>query len=173
MNRDSRRVARSIRLPPDLWRALDAAALDASSAAGRFRSANALLEEILIAGLRTAGEAQPEGSALERMRAARRQKQTKDRERVDALLKFLRLLKRSSATARHAALDSARAAIDRWRRGRLVSPTYIEVWEQLIAGGLPALERGIREGFGGLGPEALAGNAPFTIERRHSSHEPR
>lgn len=168
----TRRIARSIRLPADLWGALDAAALDASSNSGRFRSANALLEEIVLAALRMQGEARPEASALEQMRAARRQKQSQDRERVERLLKFFRLLRRSNATARDAALDSAKAATGRWRRGRLVSPHYIEAWEQLIAGGLPALERGMREGFGGLGPEALAANSPFTIDRGRSSHEP-
>lgn len=164
------RIARSIRLSPDVWSALDTAALNASSTSGQFRSANALLEEILVAGLRAQGEPRPEAAvALERMRTARRQKETQDRERVARLLKLLRSLRRSSAVARHAVFERARAAIDRWRRGRLVSPNYIEAWEKLIAGGLPAIERGLREGFGGLGPEALAANAPFVIDHRPSS----
>lgn len=157
------RVARSIRLPQDLWRALDSAALDAAAKSGRFRSANALLEAILRAGLQSPTLVRQEASALDRMREARREKRIKDRERVDALVKLVRALSRSNAKARRAALDNARAMIERWRRGRLASPLYIEVWERMIAGGVPAIEKGIQEGFGGLDPEALAANAPFMI----------
>jgi hypothetical protein len=159
------RVTRSIRLPPDLWRALDAAALDAAAKSGRFCSANALLEEILRAGLRGPIPVRQEASPLDRMRAARRDKQVNDRARVERLLALVRSLRRAGANPRRAALDNARATIERWRRGQLASPHYIEVWERLIAGGIPAIEQGIKEGSGGLGPEALAANAPFIIDR--------
>ncbi|MFN0301522.1 MAG: hypothetical protein ACKVQU_14340 [Burkholderiales bacterium] len=157
------RVARSIRLPPDLWHALDAAALDAGAKSGRFRSANALIEEILRAGLRDPIPAREESAPLDKMRAARHAKQIKDRERVDRLLALVRALRRSGANPRRAALDHAKATIERWRRRRLASPQYIAVWERLLAGGISEIERAIQEGFAGLGPEALAANAPFMI----------
>jgi hypothetical protein len=159
------RVARSIRLPPDLWRALDAAALDAAAKSGRFRSANALLEEIVRAGLRGPIPVREESSPLDRMRTARRDKQVNDRDRVDRLLAHMRLLRRLGVKARRAALDNAKAMIERWRRGQLASPHYIEVWERLIAGGIPAIEQGVQVGFDGLSSGALAANAPFIIDR--------
>lgn len=157
----SARVARSIRLPRAVWRALDEAALQASSTTGRYLSANALLESVVAAHLESRRAPPRPRSDLGQMRAARAAKQSQDRERVLRQERIVRTLQRAAIGKRRAALSEAMAIVDRWRRDELASPLYIEAWRKLLGTGLPAIANALRVGHGGLSPAALAANSPF------------
>jgi hypothetical protein len=156
------RVARSIRLPRALWAALDQAALDASSRSSGYRSANAMLEEILQAQL-DRRQADRSASSLDLVRAARSAKRDQDRERVRRHLDFIEALARAGSRQRKAALEEAARSIERWRREGLASPIYIAAWTKLVAAGVPAIARALRLGHDSLSPEALTANSPFAV----------
>jgi hypothetical protein len=163
----SSRLSRSIRLSSTLWRALDGLALDASVREGRYRSANAVLEEILRARLDPSPYARPVPAAtqsgIDRMRAARDAKQAADRERVVLLLAHTRGLQRAAAAPRARALAAAQTVVEKWRRNGLAAPTYIDAWHQLLETGLPEVIRALERGTSALSAEALAANSPFII----------
>jgi hypothetical protein len=160
------RVARSIRLPRDLWRRLDEAALEASAKSGRYVSANALIESALASHPSGADEPVDRASGLERMRAARRAKAALDHQRVARQQRFVRTLRVAGARRRREALEAAKATIESWRRDSLASPLYVTAWTQLVEAGLPAIERALRDGHAGLTPAALATNSPFIAAYR-------
>jgi hypothetical protein len=161
MPRPAPRLARSIRLPGELWRALDEAALRASARSARYTSANALLESIVAAHLRQPPSPADAATALERMRAARLAQRAQDEDRVARQRGALRILGRARRERRQAALAAARASVARWRDAGLASPLYVEAWSELLDGGLGAIERALRDGYRGLSPAALAANSPF------------
>lgn len=156
------RVSRSIRLDAALWRALDRAALDISSRAGLYCSANALIEEILRTRLPTVDKMDREPASIAQARAARARKQADDARRVAWHKRLAGHLARAAATEQRSTLEQAAAEIRRWKRARLASPIYVDAWSRLIAEGPRAITRAMDDGYHGLSAAALAANSPFS-----------
>jgi hypothetical protein len=161
MARSRSRPARSVRLPGELWRALDEAALRASARSSRYISANALLETIVAAELGQSAPREAAANGLERMRAARRAKRAQDEQRVARQLAIVRRLGRTGEAHRRLALAEARAIVARWRDAALASPLYVEAWSELLDRGPSAIAQALRRGHRGLSPAALASNSPL------------
>lgn len=162
MPRPRRRLARSVRLPGELWRALDEAALRASARSARYTSANALLEAIVGESLSRRAPAEDGATGLERTRAARAAKRAQDEQRVARQLTIVRRLGRAREARRRTALAEARATVERWRDASLASPLYVDAWSELLDRGTVAIARALRHGHRGLSPAALAANSPLS-----------
>lgn len=155
------RTVRSIRLSPELWRALDSAALATTHQGGRYVSANALLEEIVRTRIAAGPVTAAANSALERTRRARAEQRVREAARVAAQRRYVEHLSRGNRAQQKHALVEAAAEVARWRRNRLASPLYVEAWERLLGAGFRAILRTFESGYEGLSPAALAANSPF------------
>ena len=155
------RTVRSIRLNPELWRALDSAALATSHQGGRYVSANALLEEIVRTRIASGPLAVSTNPALERTRQARTEQRSREAARVAAQKRYVEHLLHGNRSEQKYALAEAAAKVARWRRNRLASPLYAEAWERLLRAGFKAIVRAFESGYEGLSPVALAVNSPF------------
>lgn len=157
------RTVRSIRLSPELWHALDAAALAATRQGGRYVSANAVIEEIVRTRIATGPVPAAANPALERSRRARAGQRVREASRVALQRRYLDHLSRGARSARAQAFVQAEAEVARWRRERLASRIYVEAWERLLKEGPKAILRALESGFRGLSPAALAANSPFLL----------
>jgi hypothetical protein len=161
MPRSRHRRARSVRLPGELWRALDEAALQASARCARYTSANARLEVIVAESLSRRAPAEAGATGLERTRAARAAKRAQDEQRVARQLTIVRQLGRVREARRRTALAEARATVERWRDAALASPLYVEACTELLDRGPATIAHAVRHGHRGLTPAALAANSPL------------
>lgn len=155
------RTARSVRLAPALWRALDAAALAATQRGNRYVSSNALLEEIVRTRVAAGPAAASTNPALERVRGARRTQHAREAARIASQQRYLRHLSGGSRSERKRDFELAAAQVSLWRRKRLASRIYVEAWERLLSAGPRAILRAFESGYEGLSPAALAANSPF------------
>ena len=160
------RSVRSIRLSATLWAALDESALEASAREGRYRSANAILEAMLEAKLHAPPAVSSDDSSIDRMRKARAQKHAQDLERVQRLAEFVLALATATSSRKRRVIDEAKTTVERWRRGGLASPQYIDAWARLLDAEIALIQRALRNGFAELTPQALAANSPFGVEAR-------